>query len=136
MQKQIIATGNFANIKKYIGAGYLPVSIARFNRYFSGVTMKELAPHVDFMKSPESEYIPLYEKRVLAQQDARQVVNRLAKLGEKVVLLCYESEGEFCHRRLVADWIKRETGISVPELGRMRPLINEEKKKLKTEKLF
>lgn len=136
MQKQIIATGNFANIKKYVGAGYLPVSIARFNRYFSGVTMKELAPHVDFMKSPESEYIPLYEKRVLAQQDARQVVNRLAKLGEKVVLLCYESEGEFCHRRLVADWIKRETGISVPELGRMRPLINEEKKKLKTEKLF
>lgn len=136
MQKQIIATGNFANMKKYIGAGYTPVSIARFNRYYSGITIKELAPHMDFMKSPESEYVPLYNRRVLEQQDAKEVVGRLLQIGERVVLLCYEREGEFCHRRLVAKWIEEKTGIKVPELGRMEPAVNNEKKKLKTEKLF
>jgi uncharacterized protein (DUF488 family) len=36
--------------------------------------------------------------------------------------LCHEKAGEFCHRRLIADWLNRELGIEVPELGKMEDL--------------
>ena len=37
------------------------------------------------------------------------------ELGENAILLCYESPGEHCHRRLAAAWIKEHTGLDVPE---------------------
>lgn len=33
------------------------------------------------------------------------------------ILLCWEASGNFCHRRLVADWFKKELGIEVLELA-------------------
>jgi hypothetical protein len=30
-------------------------------------------------------------------------------------MLCWEAPGEFCHRRLVAEWLEGELGIQVPE---------------------
>lgn len=36
--------------------------------------------------------------------------------GPDVVLLCYEKPGQFCHRRLVAEWFEQELGLVVPEL--------------------
>ena len=32
------------------------------------------------------------------------------------VLLCWEKPGEFCHRRVLAEWLHERTGIVVPEL--------------------
>ena len=34
-----------------------------------------------------------------------------------IVLLCYEPPGEFCHRRLLAEWIEQHLGMEIPELG-------------------
>jgi hypothetical protein len=34
-----------------------------------------------------------------------------------LVLLCFEPVGQFCHRRVFADWFEREDGQPVPELG-------------------
>jgi len=39
----------------------------------------------------------------------------LEDLREEALLLCWERPGEFCHRRLVAEWMA-EKGIEVPEL--------------------
>ena len=39
------------------------------------------------------------------------------KFGNNVVLLCYEKNKEFCHRQLVAIWLERELGSSVPEIA-------------------
>lgn len=36
--------------------------------------------------------------------------------GKALCLLCWEKPGEFCHRRVLAAFIARETGIMVPEL--------------------
>ena len=37
-------------------------------------------------------------------------------VGE-TVLLCWEKPGDFCHRRLVADWLEKAIGIKISELG-------------------
>ena len=36
---------------------------------------------------------------------------------DDIILLCYEEPGEFCHRRLVADYLELMTGIYIPEIS-------------------
>jgi hypothetical protein len=50
--------------------------------------------------------------RQLEPLDAKAI---LKEVGEDAILLCWEKPGEFCHRRVVAEWLERELGISVPE---------------------
>jgi uncharacterized protein (DUF488 family) len=56
----------------------------------------------------------LYKTQVLDKLDARQVLQDLG--DDDVVLLCWEPPGGFCHRRVVAAWLKKELGLEVPEL--------------------
>ena len=81
---------------------------------------KKLNPDYSYMNDQESEYTPKFEQK-LKNLSAKSVVKELEELslGKDVVLLCHEKAGEFCHRRLVADWLNRELGIEVPELGKM-----------------
>ena len=49
------------------------------------------------------------------------IINRIIyilneKFGNKIILLCHDTVDEFCHRRLVTDYIELETGIYIPEL--------------------
>jgi len=120
-----IYTGNFANLKKYTSAGLFPVSIALSARYFNGALYRKLDPDYSYMNDPESEYTPKFEQK-LRNLSAKSVVKELEELslGKDVVLLCHEKAGEFCHRRLVADWLNRELGIDVPELGKMEDFYN------------
>lgn len=39
------------------------------------------------------------------------------RFGNSIILLCHEPEDEFCHRRLVVDFIEFNTGIYAPELS-------------------
>jgi hypothetical protein len=41
---------------------------------------------------------------------------RVADELEGKVLLCWELPGQFCHRRLVAEWLEKNLLIEVPEL--------------------
>jgi Protein of unknown function, DUF488 len=54
----------------------------------------------------------------LASLGADRIVERLEEIGSDrpVVCLCWERPGEFCHRRVLAGYIERETGRHVPEL--------------------
>lgn len=115
-----IATGNFANVKKYINQGFTPISIARFNRYFNGSKLMELAPPAEMIHQPEEIYTPNFKKEVLGKLDANEIYANLEKLslGKDVVILCYEKAGDFCHRRLVADWLTENLGIEIIELGK------------------
>lgn len=115
-----IYTGNFGNIKKYREAGLTTVSIARFNRWYAGEKLMDLAPTPAMIHDPEEVYTPKFES-ILQNQTPGQVFNKLENLsgGKDIVLLCYEKEGEFCHRHLVADWLKKNLNIEVKELGKM-----------------
>lgn len=101
------------------------VSIAYKCRFFNGPFYLPLAPTPDLVQrykkgeidwnQYEEEYIyTLISQRKLK---AEQVVE---ELPDKAILLCYESYKKppfRCHRRLAAEWIELETGITVPEIG-------------------
>lgn len=42
--------------------------------------------------------------------------NLQQKFGNQIILLCHENIDEFCHRRLVADYIELKTGVYIPEV--------------------
>lgn len=55
--------------------------------------------------------------REFNQQLSKLDVHQVAReLGEDAILVCYEGEGKFCHRHLVADWL-RSGGYEVQELN-------------------
>ena len=83
----------------------------------------DLAPNPSFWRIwknnigtiPEKEnnkyYIQEYWKQVLSKLDPKKVYNDL----DNSVLLCYESNMEFCHRHVVAAWFELLLNVKVPE---------------------
>ena len=66
-------------------------------------------------------YIAHLEKQGVEQfkNEFVELEAEAAKTGREVVLCCFESlkkEGQFCHRRIFADWWLRQTGEVIPEL--------------------
>lgn len=59
----------------------------------------------------QEEYEKGYKEEILSKLDPKQIYETL----RDQVLLCWENPGEFCHRRLVAQWIKENLEIEVPE---------------------
>jgi hypothetical protein len=112
-----------ASFYTYTGPGR--ISIARFaprNTPAGFRIYKPLAPGPWFNKTTEPEYRKLYFAQ-LAELDVVEVVETLEKLaaGAEPVLLCYEkpsfTASNWCHRRMVAEWLKTEAGICVKEIG-------------------
>jgi hypothetical protein len=83
---------------------------------------KALAPGEWFNKVPEAEYRRRYFGEVLGELDPSEVVAQLEDLGggAEPVLLCWEkpplTPRNWCHRRMVAEWLKSTLDIEVPEL--------------------
>lgn len=112
-----------SSFKTYTGPGR--VSIARFAprgtpkgfRIF-----KTLAPGPWFNSVSRPEYEKLFAEQ-LAQLDPQAISDKLHEMaaGAEPILLCYEvppfTDTNWCHRRLVADWLETKLGIGVPELG-------------------
>lgn len=90
------------------------VSIARRTpRWFKGRVYLPLAPCWPLVRCKDQEkFTRLYHEKVLSRLDPRVVVEAL---GPRAVLLCYEAPGAFCHRRIVARWLWRETGLFIRE---------------------
>ena len=101
-------TSNFARGKRLPNA----VGIAlKAPWWYKGRQYQKLAPTARMLKLGEGAYKRAYARK-LKGLDAHQV---LQELVDYAVLLCWESPGKFCHRRLVAAWLERELGIEVPE---------------------
>ncbi len=89
------------------------ISIAgRCPEEYSGLEYKKLAPKLKFWKEWEKTkdneyYIQHFNAEVLFHLNPEEVLLELAELskGKDVCLLCYEEEGEFCHRFLVTQWL-------------------------------
>ena len=83
-----------------------------------------LAPKLEFWKIWHSNigkiseeentryYIQEYYKQVLSKVD----IEKLLADEKDPILLCYEDSSEFCHRHIVAEFIKMKYGIEVPEI--------------------
>lgn len=83
-------------------------------KWFSGARYLALAPSWGLVKEKnETIYTRRYQAEVLAKLNPVHVADDL----EGKILLCWEKPGEFCHRRLAAEWLERNLLIEVPELG-------------------
>jgi hypothetical protein len=58
-------------------------------------------------------FTQLYKAEVLDKVDPMQVIRDLG--GDNFILCCWEPPGEFCHRRVVAAWMRKLTGVLVDE---------------------
>jgi uncharacterized protein YeaO (DUF488 family) len=66
----------------------------------------------------ESQYTERYQTLVLSKLDPHQVVADIKRYasGKDIALVCYEKSGSFCHRHIVAQWL-RDAGYEVCEWG-------------------
>ena len=109
--KQVIYTSNFSISGKHPNA----VAISRgIPKWFKGRRYLPLAPSWALInKTDPQTFTTLYHEQVLSLLDPKTV---LQELGQNPVLLCWEKPGEFCHRMVVAAWLKDSVGVEVGEL--------------------
>jgi hypothetical protein len=87
-------------------------------RWFNGEQEKSLFPTWDLVNgihdgSMNREEYEVKYRQILNKLDANEIYEKY----KDSVLLCWEKIGEFCHRRIVAEWIYEETGNVVEEYG-------------------
>lgn len=119
-----IFTSYFDRTEKPRIEGLVPIGIAGISPPgFDGLEYKRLAPkrfiYDNYIKSGDEEtYSRDYFRHVLDKLNPEQVLKDLENFsgGKDIVLLCYEKPNQFCHRHLVAYWMKSELGIEIEEL--------------------
>lgn len=109
-----IWTGYYANLPEDI----VPVSIAgRAPDGWKGLEYKKVAPKkwffMEWKKNRESltddYYVRNFNEYVLGALDPVDIIKDLLTITSgavRIVLVCYEKPGDFCHRHLVHDWLK------------------------------
>ena len=141
--KIILGTGNYSDVKSgntvsitgdggnawgYFGQSYkklapkLVTYIPYAEKYEELLKLKEdasrMKEYLEYRKEIEDEYIKSYYDIRLKDLNIKELLYILKeKFGNEIVLLCHEPTNEFCHRRLVADYIELETGIYIPEVS-------------------
>lgn len=112
-------TSYFARLKEVKN----PISICgRAPEWYQGPQYKLLAPKLWFFQLYKEgtinseDYTEAYNIEVLGELDPHKVYKALfSAYDEEPTLLCYEKPGDFCHRHLVAAWL-REAGYDIKEL--------------------
>ncbi len=154
LSKIILGTGNYCNVKSgntvsitgdggnawgYFGPSYKKLA-PKLVTYMSYATKYEelqklksnvtaVKEYLKYRKQIEDEYIRSYYDLRLKELDVEKLLFTLnERFGSDIILLCHESVDEFCHRRLVADYIELKTGIYIPEVcvekhGKVKKLI-------------
>ena len=117
----MIYTGRFSDIEKYEHAGLVLVSIAGYApENYKGIQFKTLAPKYAWWQKWHDQHLSndwykaQYQETVLDKLNPKVIANRLRSFGDNVILLCYEPPTDFCHRQLVAQWL-RSAGIPICE---------------------
>jgi len=105
----------------FLEKGFDPNGVSISRRppwWFRGVCYLPLAPPEDLIERyesnliDESRFAQEYAERILNTLDPFQVVK---DLGMNAILLGNATPEEFCHRRLVANWLENTLGIKVQE---------------------
>lgn len=143
LSKIILGTGSYANVKGgntvsvtgdggnawgYFGPSYkklapkLVTYVLYAEKYEELLKLKhntnKLKEYLEFRKQIEDEYIKSYYDIRLKDLDVVELLSTLhERFGDDIILLCHEPVDEFCHRRLIADYIEISTGIYIPEVA-------------------
>ena len=114
----MIQTSYFANHRNFPKNKRL-ISISRFTpKWFKeDYNALELAPSSKLLKDykdglvDEAGYDKRYKEETLSKLDPKEI----AKKYKDSIFLCYESDDDFCHRQIVADWL-RDNGENIEEV--------------------
>ena len=117
----MIYTSYFARVKN-LPNDIIPISICvKAPDGWKGIEYKKLAPKWSFLSvykqtKDKGYYIENFNKLVLDCLNQNDVIKELYDIsdGKDIALICYEKSGDFCHRHLVADWLK-SAGIECVE---------------------
>lgn len=117
-----IYTSYFAKAAILRKAGIVPIGVALWPpRFFRGISMKQVAPKRYMLNDSltDEEYIGMYRNDVLRFVDAKSFILQLEEAGRgmDVALCCFEKPNEFCHRHILAQWLKEQTGVDIVEFG-------------------
>lgn len=84
--------------------------------WYVGLRCVDLAPPWNMLHLGKTgmikEFTWRYQNEVLVRLNPREVYETL----EDRILVCWEAPGEFCHRRLVAEWIEADVDVVVDEV--------------------
>ena len=137
LEKIIIGTGSYATVKTgntvsvtgdggnawgYFGPSYkkLAPRLKTYEEYASKLEELNNLSGDEYMKyrsQIEDEYIKSYYDTRLKELYIKDLLYTLyEKFGDNIILLCHEPVSEFCHRRLIADFIELEMGFYIPEV--------------------
>lgn len=120
-------TGDGGNAWGYCGPAYkklaprLATYIPYAEKYEELLSLRgnalQIQEYMTMRKQIEDQYIESYYETRLKELDVLVLLNTLQqKFGNQIILLCHENIDEFCHRRLVADYIELKTGVYIPEV--------------------
>ena len=124
----MIYTSYFAKLKS-LPDNIIPISIcSKAPEWYKGLQYKKLAPKYDFFikwkENHDNDYfIKCFNEQVLEQLNYNDVIRELLMLVgnykglnyfPNICLICYEKPSDFCHRHLVAEWL-RENGFNCEE---------------------
>ena len=117
----MLHTSYFAKVRTFPST-LTPIGISLWPpHWFTGESYPLLSPSRDLLNAykaggcTQAEYRFRYYDETLSRLDPASVYKDLCAKGEDVAILCYERTGEFCHRRLVAEWLEKTIGVIVPE---------------------
>lgn len=114
----MIYTTYFARLKK-LPKDIIPIAICGWPPSgYTGPEYRALAPKYDFFKhwkatGDNEYYIKCYNEQVLSNLNpARVVADLYYQIGKapcscNIALVCYEKSTDFCHRHLVANWLRK-----------------------------
>lgn len=123
-------TGYYAKAKHYADCGLVPVAISLHPPvWFDGLRYPLLAPSASILngyrygnfKDDTGHYVRRFTEEILGRLDREKVKRDLTYLTgtdcTKIVLLCFERPGDFCHRHIVASWLGDCTEYEVAHAG-------------------
>lgn len=126
----MIYTSYFAKARNLDRSKYIFCSIARYNPSWFEVDyhLIKLSPLPHILKGIKeegwttSDYMVAYWRQ-LAYDDPIDIFDAVKSLqdlseeeGKDVLLLCYETPDQFCHRKLLTSLIRDVTGVNITEL--------------------
>lgn len=124
----ISITGDGGNAWGYYGYSYkkLAPRLITYNSYINNYKkllelkkdVNQYQQYIELRNQIENDYIKSYYETRLKNLDVIELLLTLKdKFGENIILLCHEEVEEFCHRRIIADYIEIKTGIYIPEVS-------------------
>lgn len=113
----MIKTSYFANYRKF-PEDLDKVSISLYPPQWANIEHQanELTPTKRLLKLrkeehiSDEEYTVIYKREVLSKLNPTDIYNKY----KNSILLCYEKDGDFCHRHIISDWLL-EAGYDIEE---------------------